>query len=140
MELKTDPHDTTTSQKSDEIPSTDTISQPNGKSGGDPKSKEKKDPNAAPKGNPKDDLKTIPMPDLMSKLDSSKDGLTEDEAKKRLTKYGANQLVEKKDNAFLKFLSYFWGPIPWMIEAAVILSGVVRHWLDFFHYSASIML
>ena len=27
---------------------------------------------------------------------------------------------------------YFWGPIPWMIEAAVILSGVVRHWLDFF--------
>ncbi len=33
---------------------------------------------------------------------------------------------------FLKFLSYFWGPIPWMIEIAVILSGVVRHWPDFF--------
>ena len=32
----------------------------------------------------------------------------------------------------MKFLSYFWGPIPWMIEAAVILSGVVKHWLDFF--------
>jgi hypothetical protein len=32
----------------------------------------------------------------------------------------------------LKFLSYFWGPIPWMIEVAVILSGVVRHWPDFF--------
>ena len=33
---------------------------------------------------------------------------------------------------FLKFLSYFWGPIPWMIEIAVILSGVVKHWPDFF--------
>lgn len=32
----------------------------------------------------------------------------------------------------LKFLSYFWGPIPWMIEAAVILSAVARHWPDFF--------
>jgi H+-transporting ATPase len=32
----------------------------------------------------------------------------------------------------LKFLSYFWGPIPWMIEVAVILSAAVQHWLDFF--------
>ena len=31
----------------------------------------------------------------------------------------------------LKFLSYFWGPIPWMIEVAVILSAVARHWPDF---------
>jgi hypothetical protein len=43
-----------------------------------------------------------------------------------------NQIEEKKTNEYLKFLSYFWGPIPWMIEAAVILSGVVQHWLDFF--------
>jgi H+-transporting ATPase len=41
-------------------------------------------------------------------------------------------LTEKKTNLFLKFLSYFWGPIPWMIEVAVILSGVVGHWPDFF--------
>ena len=39
--------------------------------------------------------------------------------------YGPNELTEKKTNLFLKFLSYFWGPIPWMIEGAVILSGVV---------------
>jgi H+-transporting ATPase len=32
---------------------------------------------------------------------------------------------------FLKFLTYFWGPIPWMIEAVVILSAVARHWPDF---------
>jgi H+-transporting ATPase len=30
------------------------------------------------------------------------------------------------------FLGYFWGPIPWMIEVAVILSAVVGHWPDFF--------
>ena len=29
-------------------------------------------------------------------------------------------------------MTCFWGPILWMIEAAVILSGVLRHWPDFF--------
>jgi H+-transporting ATPase len=71
------------------------------------------------------------MADLFSKLGSTKDGLTSDEAAKRLKQYGPNEIAEKADNPFLKFLSYFWGPIPWMIEAAVILSAIVRHWLDF---------
>ena len=53
------------------------------------------------------------------------------EAQKRLVQYGPNEIEEKKTNPLLKFLSYFWGPIPWMIEVAVILSGVVRHWPDF---------
>ena len=45
--------------------------------------------------------------------------------------YGPNEIAEKKTNEILKFLSYFWGPIPWMIEAAVILSAAARHWPDF---------
>ena len=77
-------------------------------------------------------MKSIPMADLQKKLGSSPEGLSQAEAQKRLTQYGPNEIAEKKTNEFLKFLSYFWGPIPWMIEAAVILSGVVRHWLDFF--------
>ena len=72
------------------------------------------------------------MLELQAKLGSSPDGLTQAEAQKRLTQYGPNEIEEKKTNAFLKFLSYFWGPIPWMIEIAVILSGAVRHWPDFF--------
>jgi len=80
----------------------------------------------------KDDLKTLPLPEVEKKLESSPDGLSQAQAKKRLTQYGPNEIEEKKTNPFLKFLTYFWGPIPWMIEAAVILSGVVRHWPDFF--------
>jgi H+-transporting ATPase len=77
-------------------------------------------------------LKTMPMDELQKKLESSPDGLTGTEAKKRLTQYGPNEIEEKKTNMVLKFLSYFWGPIPWMIEAAVILSAVAQHWPDFF--------
>ena len=89
-------------------------------------------PKARPsKPDPKDELKTLPMPEVEKRLESSPNGLTQAEAAKRLTQYGPNEIEEKKTNPLLKFLSYFWGPIPWMIEAAVILSAVVRHWPDF---------
>ncbi|MEO5988436.1 MAG: plasma-membrane proton-efflux P-type ATPase [Candidatus Eisenbacteria bacterium] len=71
------------------------------------------------------------MAELEKQLGSSPNGLTQDEARKRLLQYGPNELEEKKRNPLLKFLTYFWGPIPWMIEAAVILSAVARHWPDF---------
>jgi H+-transporting ATPase len=92
-----------------------------------------KAPEAKPGSKPdsKDDLKSLPMPEVEKKLGSSPDGLSQAEAQKRLTQYGPNEIAEKKTNPLLKFLTYFWGPIPWMIEVAVILSGVVRHWLDF---------
>src|ERR1700691_4522146 len=77
------------------------------------------------------ELKTLSLPEVEKKLESSPNGLTQAEAQKRLTQYGPNEIEEKKTNELLKFLSYFWGPIPWMIEAAVILSAVARHWPDF---------
>jgi H+-transporting ATPase len=95
-----------------------------------PDSEQPQAPESKPDG--KDNLKSLPLPELEKKLGSSPDGLTQAEAQKRLAQYGPNALEEKQTNAFLKFLSYFWGPIPWMIEAAVILSAVDRHWADFF--------
>jgi H+-transporting ATPase len=83
------------------------------------------------KPDPNEALKSLSMPDLLAKLGSSPDGLTQAEAEKRLIQYGPNEIEEKKTNEVLKFLSYFWGPIPWMIEAAVILSAAARHWPDF---------
>ena len=78
-----------------------------------------------------DDLKSLPLADLEKKLGSGPAGLAQVEAEKRLAQYGPNEIAEKKTNEFLKFLFYFWGPIPWMIEAAVVLSAVARHWPDF---------
>jgi H+-transporting ATPase len=83
------------------------------------------------KPDPEHDLKTLSMTEVESQLDSSPDGLTQAEAAQRLKRYGPNEIVDHKTNQLVKFLSYFWGPIPWMIEAAVILSGAVGHWADF---------
>lgn len=87
---------------------------------------------ATSKPDPKHDLKTLPMPEVHKQLATSPDGLTQAEATRRLTQYGPNEITEHKTNPLLKFLSYFWGPIPWMIEVAVLLSGAVGHWPDFF--------
>jgi len=88
-------------------------------------------PESSHSPNGKDDFKSMPLEELNKKLNSSADGLSQKEAKKRLDQYGPNELEEKKENLLLKFLSYFWGPIPWMIEIAVILSAAARHWPDF---------
>ncbi|MBN6739309.1 plasma-membrane proton-efflux P-type ATPase [Acidithiobacillus sp. MC6.1] len=69
--------------------------------------------------------------DIFKKLDSSNKGLTDQEAQQRLQRFGTNTLDEKRDNPWLKFLSYFWGPIPWMIEAAAILSAIGSAWVTF---------
>ncbi len=77
------------------------------------------------------DLKTLPLPDVEKTLATSPEGMSQAEAASRLARYGPNELAESKDNPLLTLLGYFWGPIPWMIEVAVVLSGVLRHWPDF---------
>jgi H+-transporting ATPase len=76
----------------------------------DPESKAKNpEPRLVSKPDSKDDLKSLPLPEVEKRLGSSPKGLSQAEAQKRLAQYGPNEIKEKKDNLFLKFLSYFWG-------------------------------
>jgi H+-transporting ATPase len=68
---------------------------------------------------------------VLARLDTSPDGLSADEAERRLERFGPNELSEDSENPLLKLLSFFWGPIPWMIEVAAVLSAIVGHWEDF---------
>jgi H+-transporting ATPase len=77
-----------------------------------------------------EELAKLSLEQLEGRLETSKDGLTRDEAQQRLEKYGYNELPEKRENALLKFLSYFWGPIPIMIMVAAVLSAVLGNWPD----------
>jgi H+-transporting ATPase len=76
-------------------------------------------------------LASLPIAEVKDIVGFRPEGLSSQEAAKRLLRYGPNELPEEKTNPLLKFLSYFWGPIPWMIEAAAVFSALVRHWEDF---------
>jgi len=77
-----------------------------------------------------EEIKDLPADGLFKKLDSSNKGLSSSEAENRIKQYGYNELYEKKTNPLIKFLSYFWGPIPWMIEIAAGISGIIHRWED----------
>lgn len=67
---------------------------------------------------------------LLTYLECNLNGLSNAEAQSRLAYYGANTIQDKRTSPLVKFLSYFWGPIAWMIEIAAILSAAVRNLED----------
>ena len=77
-----------------------------------------------------EDVKKISIAELMERLSVDVKGLSDYEAKKRL-EYGINEISQGEQSHIKKFLSYFWGPIPWMIEFALILSLLIQHWPEF---------
>jgi H+-transporting ATPase len=73
----------------------------------------------------------LEVAEALARLQSSNQGLTSQEATARLQQLGHNALEEKQVSPLARFLGYFWGPIPWMIEIAAILSALVQKWDDF---------
>jgi H+-transporting ATPase len=87
-----------------------------------------------------EEVKSLNVEELAERLKSSKEGLSEAEAKSRIPECGLNRIEEKKKSLFLRIFHYFWGPIPWMIEIALILSGIVREWPDFYIILALLLI
>jgi H+-transporting ATPase len=51
-------------------------------------------------------------------------GLTSDEAGRRLKQFGPNAVPDTTENPFRRALEKFWAPVPWMLEAAIVLQAV----------------
>lgn len=60
-----------------------------------------------------------------------KQGLPDSEIESRRQGYGYNELSSPHENQILKFISYFRGPILYVMEIAVVLSAGLRDWIDF---------
>lgn len=57
-------------------------------------------------------------------------GLTTKEVKERQTRFGFNEIKEKTETKLHRFFKKMWGPIPWLIEAAAIISAILADWVD----------
>jgi len=76
------------------------------------------------------DFGNVPVDDAYRDLNASTDGLTEDEARRRISEFGYNELAEKRRNPFLDFLSRYWGPMPWLLELTIVLSYIIGHYFE----------
>ncbi len=69
--------------------------------------------------------------DIFKKLNGSEDGLTSDEAEKRLEKYGPNKLPESvSQSALMRFLMQFHNVLIYVLIAAAGVTALLNHWLD----------
>jgi H+-transporting ATPase len=57
-------------------------------------------------------------------------GLADDEAKKRLEQFGPNSMPDTTVNPLRTALSKFWAPVPWMLEAAILLQLVLGDYVE----------
>jgi H+-transporting ATPase len=71
------------------------------------------------------------LPALFERLHTDGQGLSSHEASERLQSFGPNALQEHSRSRLQILLSYLWGPMPWMIEVAILLCALVGDWVDF---------
>ena len=55
----------------------------------------------------------------------SPDGLSSEEALKRLEKFGPNSMPDLSAHLFRRAIEKLWAPVPWMLEASIVLQIVV---------------
>ena len=67
-------------------------------------------------------------------------GLDDEAVRKRQEQYGFNEIHEREESLWHRIFRRFWGPIPWMIEVAAILSAIVQKWEDFIIISIMLMV
>jgi H+-transporting ATPase len=57
-------------------------------------------------------------------------GLTSEEARQRLEKTGPNAIPDTSSSPLRRALTKFWAPVPWMLEAAIVLEIVLGKYVE----------
>ena len=77
------------------------------------------------------DYERLDIPTTLERLGTdAATGLDGDEAALRLRQYGPNAFEEREEGLLRRIFKRLWGPIPWMIEIAALLSCLARKWED----------
>ncbi|MDA8163446.1 MAG: HAD-IC family P-type ATPase, partial [Desulfobacteraceae bacterium] len=76
------------------------------------------------------EYKPLSLERTLGLLATSAAGLAESEASRRLETFGPNEIAEKAKNPFLEFVGRYWGPMPWLLELAMVLSFLLGHRLE----------
>ncbi|CAF3567521.1 unnamed protein product [Rotaria sordida] len=84
------------------------------------------------------DLNRYDLDTVYKILESSPNGLTDDQVKERIEKFGENKIEHKERHPVIQFLLFMWNPLSWVMEVAAIVAialsngdGEPPDWPDF---------
>ena len=60
----------------------------------------------------------------------SPNGFTSDEARSGLEKFGPNSMPDTSSHPARRAIEKLWAPIPWMLEAAIVLEVVLGKYIE----------
>lgn len=76
------------------------------------------------------DAKSKPAKSTAPAKDGLQNGLTSDEARRRLEKFGPNAMPDTALHPLRMALEKFWAPVPWMLEAAIVLELALGKYVE----------
>lgn len=76
------------------------------------------------------EFSSLSIEEAFKELESSPEGLSEEEARARLSLWGYNEIPEKRMSPVVFFLTRFWGPMPWLLEIAILFSFLLGRTLE----------
>ncbi len=87
------------------------------------------------------DYQALAIPEVLRQLGTDPaSGLTAAQVDERIRTFGFNEVPEEKPNRLLGFLKKFWGLTAWMLEAVIILSAILKKYLDLYIILALLIL
>jgi len=76
------------------------------------------------------EFKKMSSEETIKFLATTIDGLSTGEVYNRVKKYGYNEIVEVKKNSLFEFFKRYWGPMPWLLELAIVLTVILNHYTE----------
>jgi H+-transporting ATPase len=71
-----------------------------------------------------------PSPDARPAYDIASKGLKSDEARARFEKDGPNAMLDTSAHPVRNALAKFWAPVPWLLEAAIVLETALHKYYE----------
>ena len=72
----------------------------------------------------------LAAPAAVAAASDSPDGLTSEEARRRLDQFGPNSMPDTSSHPARRAIEKLWAPIPWMLEAAIVLELVLGKYVE----------
>ncbi|WP_020158566.1 cation-transporting P-type ATPase [Methylobacter marinus] len=84
---------------------------------------------------------SLPAQQVIERLETAQDGLSDHEAQMRLLKFGANRLPQPKTRGPLRrFLAQFHNLLIYVLIAAGVVTALLDHWVDAYVIAAVVVL